>query len=222
MASRTLPGIGLKADWDLGEDDWKDEMDTNLRVLSAVAGQRVLEIVAAEPGAPAEGDIVILDETHATQANNIAVYDEAGWHYIAPIVGMEMFNVDTGTRHRYNGTEWASRAGADVYRVGFFWTSAPSASEVLLIHTFTDACTFADDFAGSLADVGVNPAAAFDLDVRLNGASIGTISISNGGVVTFTTAAGAVDIVAGDQLRVVAPAGVDTAANVSISMKAFF
>jgi hypothetical protein len=111
MASRTLPGIGLKADWNLGEDGWKDEMDANLRVLSVVAGQQVDQIVAVEPGAPAEGDIVILDETHATRPNEIAVYDEAAWRYIIPLEGMEMFNIDDDERYRLVAGVWVSLAG---------------------------------------------------------------------------------------------------------------
>lgn len=111
MASRTLPGIGLNGDWDLGEDGWKDGMDSNLRVLSILSGQQVLEIVPAEPGAPAEGDIVILDETHATHPNEIAAYDEAAWVYIIPLEGMQLHNLDDGIRYTFDGAIWASAAG---------------------------------------------------------------------------------------------------------------
>lgn len=106
-----------------------------------------------------------------------------------------------------------------IYRVGFFFTNAPSSSEILLLHTFSDDATFADDFAGSVGDIGTNPAATFDLDVQKNGVSVGTISISTGGVFTFTTSGASVSFVAGDQLRVVGPATPGTAANVSITFK---
>lgn len=109
--------------------------------------------------------------------------------------------------------------GDTIYRVGFFWTTAPAASEVLLLHTFSDNMTFADDFAGSVADVGTNPAATFDLDVQKNGASVGTISIATGGAVTFTSTGGAVSFATGDQMKLVGPATPGTAANVSITFK---
>lgn len=112
----------------------------------------------------------------------------------------------------------AASAGA-IYRVGFFFTNAPSSSEILLLHTFSDAMTFADDFAGSLADVGTNPAATFTLDVQKNGASVGSIAISTGGVFTFTTTGGSVSFAAGDQIKIVGPATPGTAANVSITLK---
>jgi hypothetical protein len=120
----------LKGDWDLGEDGWKDEMDTNLRVLSVVAGQQVQDIVAAEPGSPAEGDIVILDETHATHPNEIAVYDEAAWHYTVPLEGMEMLNLADSKRYRFDGAEWMR-------------ASAPSIQAVVSAATVTP--TFDDD-----------------------------------------------------------------------------
>jgi hypothetical protein len=112
MPSRTLPGLGLKGDWDLGEDGWKDEMDLNILFLSVIAGQQVDQKVAAEPGAPAEGDIVILDETHATQANKIAVYDEAGWKYLVVLEGTVMYNLADDRRYEFNGAKWAVMANA--------------------------------------------------------------------------------------------------------------
>lgn len=108
---------------------------------------------------------------------------------------------------------------ASAYRVGFFFTTAPAASEILLLHTFPDDVDFADDFADAVADIGTNPAATFNLDVLKNGSSVGTISISTGGTVTFTTTGGAVSFVTGDQLRIVGPASPGTAANVSVTLK---
>ena len=57
MPSRSAAGLGLKADWDLGENNWKDEMDLNLVELSVLVGGKVLSRVSATPGAPAEGDV---------------------------------------------------------------------------------------------------------------------------------------------------------------------
>lgn len=112
MASRTLPGLGLKGDWALGEDNWKDENDRNLLILSVLVQGRVSNKLAAEPGAPAEGTIVILDETHATHANAIAVYDEAAWVYIPALEGMSLYNLNNDTRYRFNGATWVADAVA--------------------------------------------------------------------------------------------------------------
>lgn len=104
------------------------------------------------------------------------------------------------------------------YNIGFFFTSTPTASEVLLLHTVTEACQLADDFAGTLGDVGTNPGSSFVADVAVNGSNVGTITISTGGVITLATTGGAVALAPGDQVRVTGPAvAVATLANVSIT-----
>ncbi len=111
MASRTLAGsLGLKGDWALGEDGWKDENDLNLVTLSVLVQGRVTSKVAATPGAPAEGDVHIFNETHATQANKIGVYDEAAWKHITPLEGWIMYNDLVDYYERFNGTKWTKYA----------------------------------------------------------------------------------------------------------------
>lgn len=107
MASRTLAGsLGLKGDWDLGEDLWKDENDLNLLMLSVLVQGRVLSKVNATPGAPAEGDVHIFGSSHPTNANQIAVYDEAEWKYITALEGWIIFNVAMDYYERFDGTAW--------------------------------------------------------------------------------------------------------------------
>jgi hypothetical protein len=108
MASRTLAGIGLKGDWALGEDGWKDENDTNLVWASVLLGQSVLSKVDATPGSPAEGDTHIFSAAHGTQANKIAAYDEATWKYMTPLEGMELYDRTNDVRWRYDGTDWTA------------------------------------------------------------------------------------------------------------------
>ena len=107
MASRTLPGgLGLKGFWTLGETGWKDEHDANLLWLSVLCGGVALDLVAAEPGSPTEGDICILDETHATHPNEVAVYDDGAWKYKAVPAGCILFLADEAAHRWYNGTVW--------------------------------------------------------------------------------------------------------------------
>lgn len=110
MPARTLPNLGLQAFFDLGEDGWKDEMDTNVLKLSVLVQGHVDSIEAALPGAPAEGDIVILDEAHGTNPNEIAVYDAAAWVYIVPAEGWMMYNLDDSTLYQFNGATWEAFA----------------------------------------------------------------------------------------------------------------
>lgn len=103
---------------------------------------------------------------------------------------------------------------------GFFFTSAPTANQILFMHTVTDACTLADDFAGSLGDVGVNPSSTYVMTVTVNGTTVGSISISSGGAFTFNTTGGPVNLLPGDQIRVLAPTTPGTAENVSVTLRA--
>jgi hypothetical protein len=79
------------------------------------------------------------------------------------------------------------------------------------------------NFSGSYGHVGTNPAATFAIDVKDNGSSIGTISISTGGVFTFTTSSGtAKTISAGHRLEFYAPANSpadSSIANIAATLK---
>ena len=68
---------------------------------------------------------------------------------------------------------------------------------------------FADDFAGSVASVGVNATATFVLDVLREGVSVGSISISTSGDATFSTTGGTVSFASGETIEIVGPVTID-------------
>jgi len=105
------------------------------------------------------------------------------------------------------------------YDIGMFLPGVPTNSQLLLQYVFDRAVDFPDEFAGAQGLVGTNPTAIATIDVKKGGSSIGTISISTGGVVTFVTAGGAVEsFVAGDKLELIAQASADaTLSDVSIT-----
>lgn len=104
---RTLPNLGLSAFFALGEDGWDDEMSVNLLRLSVLVQGRVLDKVTAEPGGAANGAVYILDETHPTHANQIAIRDDGAWVYVAPLTGWLIYNVADGFYEKFNGSAWA-------------------------------------------------------------------------------------------------------------------
>lgn len=105
------------------------------------------------------------------------------------------------------------------YSIPFGFTSPLSASEMLLIHVFAEAVTLPDNFAGARAAIGVNPTATAVLTVTRNADTVGTISISTAGVVTFDTTGAEVVFAVGDVLRIVAPTTADTTlANCAITL----
>lgn len=101
--------------------------------------------------------------------------------------------------------------GVSHLRYAGFAPTSPLSSEVLLDFISDTAFSLAANLVGCTASCGTNPAATFVLDVQKNGLSIGSITISTLGVVTFaTTGAAAQAIVIGDVLTVLGPAVADT------------
>lgn len=96
------------------------------------------------------------------------------------------------------------------YRFGGFAIEPPIANEVLVEHIVTDDFTLPADMLGAFVKVGVNPAAPWVLDVRLNGESVGTITLSTSGTAAFETVERSpVAVEAGGVFSFVAPAVAD-------------
>lgn len=112
MVSRTLAGsLGLIGDWDLGEDNWKDGMDSNLLKLSALGQGVAKDLVSSTPGVPVEGDVYLFDNTHPTQPGKVAIYDEATWVYVTPIEGWRCYNSADSVMLQFDGTTWVEAGG---------------------------------------------------------------------------------------------------------------
>ena len=87
----------------------------------------------------------------------------------------------------------------------------PTAGATVFLFTASRAISFAANFAGSFGSVGTNPTSTAAYNVRKNGTSIGTISISTGGACTFTSSGGTVQsLAAGDRLTITAPGTQDS------------
>ncbi len=111
MPARIFPNIGLKGGYDEHEAGWGDDQNLNLLILSVLSQGSVEEKVAVEPGAPAPGTVVILDETEPTNPNAVAVFEgPVGfevWTYIEPKEGWLLYNKDTDYYEKFDGTVWA-------------------------------------------------------------------------------------------------------------------
>ena len=110
--------------------------------------------------------------------------------------------------------------GPQPYDLAASLAGKPGASALVLIFTAPRAVAFAGNLSGSKGTVGVNPTATATYTVSKNGSGIGTVAVSTGGVVTFTTTAGAAQSLAiGDRLTVVAPSSQDaTLADVAFTL----
>lgn len=233
-----LPRTGA-AEWAGPQSSPWDVVNPALRLLDAGSCRYLIEDrdLTAPPGSCADGAcyLVAASPTGAWsgKAGKLAVAFGAnasnGWQFVTVAAeGVQLYVRDEDQAVQYDGAAWVVVSVSNSYRIGFFFTTAPSASEVLLLHVVSTAFTFPANFAtpNSNGAVGTNPAGSFALDVQRqvggSGAfvSIGTITISTGGAFTFATASGtSKSIAVGDVIKVLGPATPDAAiANVAITL----
>lgn len=105
---RTLPGLGLTAYWDLGDNTWKPTMDTNVRTLSALVQPFIDSVEATAPGAPTNGDIHIASAvwTGDAAANDLVIRDNGAWVAISPGEGWKVYDRATDRELLFDGTSW--------------------------------------------------------------------------------------------------------------------
>ena len=199
----------------------------------ATADQTGAEIKAAYE---AEADTNVFDDAAATKLAGVeagATADQTDAE-IAAAYGAEVAQISAGEITA--ATEAAARrmSPADIkalieahgltsqaYDLAFDFPAAPGADEVVGRWHVLRTVTLPADFAGSGGAIDTNPTATLDLDVQDDGVSIGTVSISTAGALTFTTVSGTEKTVnAGSVLRLVAPATPDaTAEGVLVTLK---
>lgn len=115
MPKRTLPGLGLEAFFDLGENGWNDEFDENMRKLSFIADGRVLSRTTPLPGTGTAGDVYIVP-TGDANGDQIAIWDgpsgSEAWVYYPASEGWAFYVLDEDINVQFDGTAWNEFAGA--------------------------------------------------------------------------------------------------------------
>lgn len=115
MPKRTLPGLGLEAYFDLGENGWNDEFDENFRKLSFLVDGRVKSRTTNLPGTGTDGDVYIVPVGQAN-ANQVAIWDgptgSKAWVYYPASEGWAFYVLDEDTNYQFDGTAWNEFAAA--------------------------------------------------------------------------------------------------------------
>lgn len=115
MPKRTLPGLGLEAYFDLGENGWNDEFDENFRKLSVLVDGRVLSRTTNLPGSGSDGDVYIVPVGQTNQ-NQIAIWDgptgSKAWVYYPASEGWAFYVLDEDKNYQFDGTAWNEFAAA--------------------------------------------------------------------------------------------------------------
>jgi hypothetical protein len=111
-------------------------------------------------------------------------------------------------------------SGTGAYDMRFGFVATPSASQVIDTVMAVRDIDLPANLAGSLGQIGANPTASFVMDLKDDGTTIGTITISTTGAFTFATTSGTpktIDV--GSVITLVAPTTADaTAANMTLTI----
>lgn len=152
---RALPGLGLRAYWTPGSNDWETEHDPDTRLLSILVQAAVISRTTNLPGSPANGNIYIVP-VGQTNENQIAARDNGAWVYIVPKEGHLVHVNDTDEFVKWTGSAWEvlSSGGG----------SAPT--EVVVINKTASHTLELSDASGY---VRMNVASAHNLTVPPNG-----------------------------------------------------
>ncbi len=115
MTKRTLPGLGLEAFFDLGENGWNDEFDENFRLLSFLVDGRAISRVTSLPGTGTTGDVYIVPSGDAN-GNDVAIWDGASgaeaWVYYTAKEGWAFYVLDEDLNYQFDGSTWQEFAAA--------------------------------------------------------------------------------------------------------------
>lgn len=171
-------------------------------------------------GSDFAGNGGIHTETAARELNNVVsdILDVTAGDYFECAVYSDLArNITAGNQTWFSVQEITnySATGSNAYDIRSGFTSTPTSSEVLDTIMVGRALTIPANMSGSIGTIGTNPTGSFAIDVKDDGTTIGTITISTGGTFTFATTSGAEkSVAAGSVLTFVAPSSTDaTAAN---------
>ena len=110
MPERIMPGLGLRAFYDPGQRNWGESLSQDLRRLSALAQARATSRSTPLAVTGGAGDIFIVPDDAATNADNIGLWDgepgAEGWVFLAPQTGWEVWVSDEGRAVRFDGADW--------------------------------------------------------------------------------------------------------------------
>jgi len=100
-------------------------------------------------------------------------------------------------------------SGASPFDIALWLPGQPEAAETLLRLEVARAFTLPENLAGSHGHAGAAATAQADLDLRKNGAALGTVTFAAGGQTASFSLAGGAAFAPGDRLELIAPATQD-------------
>lgn len=129
------------------------------------------------------------------------------------LADVSFYMPDNGDVLTYNSDLgiWECHPLSDQFEISSFFSRRPHASQLMFQYVAAESMYFPANFSGAYGAIGTNPAATQTLTIARDGTTIGTISISTGGVFTFATTSGQEkSIFAGEKITVTNQSTADT------------
>lgn len=183
MPERIMPGLGLRAFYDPGQQNWGANVSEDLRLLSVLVQARAISRATTLPVTGSAGDIYLVPAGATSNANAVAIWDGAtgaeAWVFITPQTRWQVWIADEARHVRFDGAAWA-----DVPRPGVVPLRSLAVTAYGLV--LADTGTIIETTGASVVTVTI-PAAAtvpFEVGTLINITQVGA------GVATITAAAG--------------------------------
>lgn len=113
MTMKTMPGLGLGARWDLGENGWNVGMDESLARLSALAQLSVPSLSAAlDTGAGVQ-----IAPAVDPNAGKVGAHIDGEWWFVTPPIGTRAFVRDQGRTFVLTASGWLPASEVPAYVV---------------------------------------------------------------------------------------------------------
>ena len=183
MPERIMPGLGLRAFYEPGQRNWGTSVSEDLRALSVLVQARALSRGTALPASGNAGDIYLVPEGAAENANAFALWDgdpgAEDWVYLAPQEGWQVWITDEARHVRLTGGVWV-----EVPRPGI----VPIRTLTATVHTLEpiDTGSILETTGASDVTVTIPPEASvpFEIGTLVNvtqvGAGIATVAAATG------------------------------------------
>lgn len=109
-------------------------------------------------------------------------------------------------------------SGGGTYDIGFFFGGTPTINTLLMRFMAPRGFTFPENLDGSVGYAVTAPDADTAFDIRVNGASVGTMTFANGSNTATFAMASATPVLAGDRVDVVNPSDLNAIADIAFTL----
>lgn len=123
MTAVTLPNVGVKSGFTIGESGWADEMNSNMRVLDAMVQLTVVDKDLTTPPGATPGLVYIVGPSATGDWSGLdgqLAFLQTGddlttaWSFVVPKAGWRAWVVDESVFYQYSGSAWVKDESSEI------------------------------------------------------------------------------------------------------------